>query len=76
VYAFRKLVGKWGEQRVYHSGIAWGQAGHPERLVWGSYALLFPFYEQKLVIYIQARMFEGCKKFPESTRHCQAVVQF
>lgn len=61
--ALRKLVEKWGEQRVYKSGIAWGKDGHPERLVWGSYALLFPFYENGLVTYIQARMFAGDKKF-------------
>ena len=61
--ALRKLVETWGEQRVYRSGIAWGKDGHPERLVWSSYALLFPFYEQGLVTYIQARMFAGNKKF-------------
>ena len=61
--AFRKLVEEWGGSRVYRSGIAWGKDGHPDRLVWASHALLFPFYEQRVVTYIQARMFEGEPKF-------------
>lgn len=61
--AFRKLVEKWGGPRVYRSGVAWGKDAHPERLVWSSHALLFPFYEHGVVTYIQARMFEGEPKF-------------
>ena len=61
--AFRKLVEKWGGSRVYRSGVAWGTDGRPERLVWKSPALLFPFYEQGVATYIQARMFEGVPKF-------------
>ena len=61
--AFRRLVEEWGGLRVYRSGITWGTGGRPERLVWSSYALLFPFYEQGVVTYIQARMFEGERKF-------------
>lgn len=62
-YALRKLVEKWGEQRVYKSGIALGPNGKPDRLIWGSTALLFPFYEQEEVVYIQGRMLEGKTKF-------------
>lgn len=61
--AFRKLVEEWGEPRVYRSGVAWGTDGHPQRLVWSSHALLFPFYEHGVVTYIQARMFTGEPKF-------------
>jgi DNA primase len=61
--AFRKLVEVWGESRVYRSGVAWGADGHPDRLVWSSHALLFPFYEREVVTYIQARMFAGEPKF-------------
>jgi DNA primase len=61
--AFRKLVEEWGGPRVYRSGVAWGKDAHPERLVWSSHAMLFPFYEQGVVTYIQARMFEGEPKF-------------
>jgi|CZKV01.1.fsa_nt_gi DNA primase len=63
VRAFRKLLEKWGEQRVYRSGVAWGSDGRPLRLVWSSYALLFPFYAEGVVTYIQARMFQGDRKF-------------
>ena len=61
--AFRKLVEKWGGPRAYRAGLAWGTDGRPERLVWKSHALLFPFYEVGVVTYIQARMFEGEPKF-------------
>ncbi len=61
--AFRRLVEEWGRPRVYRRGVAWGSNGRPDRLVWSSHALLFPFYEQGVVTYIQARMFEGKPKF-------------
>lgn len=61
--AFCKLVEKWGGSRAYRSGIAWGTGGRPESLVWKSYAMLFPFYEEDKITYIQARMFEGDPKF-------------
>lgn len=61
--ALRRLVEKWGEQRVYRTGIAWGNGGHPERLIWGSYALLFPIYDEGILTNIQARMFKGNMKF-------------
>jgi DNA primase len=62
-YALRNLVKTWGAQRVCRSGVAWCNDGRPERLIWGSYALLFPFYEEEQITYIQARMFEGDRKF-------------
>lgn len=61
--AFRKLLGKWGSARVYRSGMAWGERGQPVALIWSSPAILFPFVEQNSITYIQARMFEGNKKF-------------
>ena len=61
--AFRRMLERWGAQRVYRSGLAWGSNGCPESLIWGSYALLFPCYEQGLVTCIQARLFEGDRKF-------------
>ncbi len=62
-YAFSMLVQQWGEDRVYRCGIAWGSDGKPKSLIWGSYALLFPFYDQGKITYIQARMFEQGPKF-------------
>lgn len=61
--AFRELIERWGGQRVYRSGLAWGSSGRPERLIWGSYALLFPCYVQGRITCIQARMFRGERKF-------------
>lgn len=62
-HALRWLVETWGEQRVYRSGIAWGNGGCPERLLWSSYALLFPFSDNGKIVYIQGRMFKGDRKF-------------
>lgn len=62
-YALRKLIDTWGEQRVCRSGIAWCKDGHPYRLIWSSYAILFPFYNDGQIAYIQARMIGGEKKF-------------
>ena len=62
-FVFGRLVEQWGAQRVYRSGIAWGKDANPERLIWGSPALLFPFYTNGSVIYLQCRMFEGNRKY-------------
>ena len=62
-YAFKKLLAEWDKERVYRSGITWGRCGNPERLMWSSYALLFPFHENGSIVYIQARMFMGKSKF-------------
>lgn len=61
--AFQRLLEKWGAQRVYRSGLAWGSNGRPEHLIWGTSALLFPCYDRGVVTCIQARMFEGHPKF-------------
>ena len=60
---FSGLVGKWGEQRVYRSGIAWEKGGKPDRLIWSSPALLFPFSNNGSVVYLQARMLAGDRKY-------------
>lgn len=61
--AFRSLVKQWGADRVFRSGIAWGKNGKPDRLIWTSYSLLFPFLHDGAVEYIQGRLFEGKMKF-------------
>ncbi|MBK7578498.1 MAG: toprim domain-containing protein [Ignavibacteria bacterium] len=60
---FQELVEVWGGPRVYCSGVALGNMGRPTRLIWNSPALLFPFYENNHVVYIQARMLVGSPKF-------------
>ena len=60
---FLRLVNRWGDQRVYRSGVAWGKEGHPASLIWGSHAILFPFYEHGSVTYIQARMLQSDRKY-------------
>ena len=62
---FGRLLAKWGVRRMHRSGIAWGDDTHPERLIWGSSGLLFPFYKNGTVSYLQARMFEGNRKYPK-----------
>lgn len=58
-----RLVEKWGEQRVYKSGMLWGNDAKPEQLIWKAPGLLFPFHQSGSVIYMQARMFEGNRKY-------------
>lgn len=60
--ALAQLVREWGAPRVLRSGLAWGDAV-PEKLIWGSYALLFPSLQDDAVIYIQGRLFAGGTKF-------------
>jgi DNA primase len=60
--AFAHLVGEWGASRVLRSGLAWGDAA-PEKLIWGSYSLLFPCLQNDEVIHIQGRLFAGRAKF-------------
>jgi DNA primase len=61
--AFQKLVERWGAERVFRSGLAWGKDGNPERLIWTSYAILFPFCVNEKVEYIQGRLFQGTRKY-------------
>jgi len=58
-----QAVEKWGGRRLYRSGLAWGKNEKPERLIWDSPALIFPFYQNGSAIYLQARMFAGDRKY-------------
>lgn len=60
--AFTRLVKEWGVARVLHSGLAWGDAV-PDKLIWGSYTLLFPFLQDGDVVYVQGRPLIGRSKF-------------
>jgi DNA primase len=42
--------------------LAWGDTV-PEKLIWGTYALLFPFLQKGEVIYVQGRPLAGKTKF-------------
>ncbi|MDZ4808988.1 MAG: CHC2 zinc finger domain-containing protein [Bacteroidota bacterium] len=61
--AFREIIKQWGNERVFQSGLAWGSDGKAERLLWTSYSLLFPFYSEGRVAYLQGRLFHGEPKF-------------
>jgi DNA primase len=61
--AFRRMIERWGAKRVFRSGLAWGEEGKPECLIWTSYAVLFPFYVRSQVKYIQGRLFRGDPKY-------------
>lgn len=60
---FRKLIERWGAKRTFSSGLAWGETGTPERLIWTSYAILFPFSLHSDIGYIQGRRFTGEPKY-------------
>lgn len=61
--AFSRMVERWGAERVYRCGLAWGEGGVPERLIWTSYSILFPFKQNDKVYYIQGRLFKGNAKY-------------
>jgi DNA primase len=61
--ALRCLIERWGQKRLFRSGLLWGRTDGPQRLIWSSYALLFPFYLGKNIAYIQGRLFTGGRKF-------------
>jgi DNA primase len=61
--ALNELVKKWGSARVYRSGLAFGDSRSLRCLIWRSYALLFPFYANDNVIFIQGRLFRGPTKY-------------
>ncbi len=61
--AFKGMIERWGEARVYRSGLAWGETGKPNGVIWSSYAILFPFKAESGVSYIQGRMFCGNAKY-------------
>ena len=60
--ALRRLIDEWSALRVLRCGLAWGDS-RPERLIWGSYAVLFPFRENGQIVYIQGRLLRGKTKF-------------
>jgi hypothetical protein len=61
--AWRRLIARWGAERVFRSGLAWGDGGNPQRLIWTSYTVLFSFYINGTVGYIQGRLFKGEPKY-------------
>lgn len=60
---FCRLADKWGTNRLYRSGIAWGEYRQAERLIWEKPALLIPFHQNAATVYLQARMFAGHRKY-------------
>lgn len=60
---FRRMIERWGAERAFRSGLAWGKGGIPECLIWTSYAILFPFHLNTAVEYIQGRRFSGDPKY-------------
>ena len=61
--ALRCLVERWGTARVVRSGLALEWMGQAKRLIWSSYALVFPFYEDKSLVYLQGRVFQGDRRY-------------
>ena len=60
---FRRMVERWGKERAFRSGLAWGEGRTPERLIWTSYTILFPFPLNTAIGYIQGRRFTGEPKY-------------
>jgi hypothetical protein len=63
VVALRGLNKAFGADRVYRCGLAWGDGGQAERLLWSSYTVLFPFHQKGAVVYLQGRGFAGDARY-------------
>jgi DNA primase len=61
--ALLNMIDRWGTKRVLQGGLAWGDAAKPERMIWTSYTILFPFFCEGVVEYIQGRLFKGNAKY-------------
>ena len=61
--ALERLVETWGAERVYRAGLVLGDGVTQGRLIWWSYALLFPFFQHDTVTYIQGRQFQSRAKY-------------
>lgn len=57
--AYRALEKQWGQERIQKSGLA----GDRRSLLWSGYSILFPFYDERTVEYIQIRCLESDRKF-------------
>jgi DNA primase len=61
--AFRSLIANFGTKRVFQCGIAWGKNTTPERLIWSTYSLIIPFFENEKIVYLQGRLFNTHPKY-------------
>lgn len=57
--AYRALEKHWGRERIQKTGLASNRGS----LLWSGYSLLFPFYDDERVTYIQVRCLEDDRKF-------------
>ena len=62
LYAYKKLVDKWGNEKVYNCGMLAGTI-NSNFLIWKNYSIIFPFYTSNEVKYIQARQFDRQTKY-------------
>jgi DNA primase len=60
---FKEMVRTFGTDSVYRSGIAWGNNGRPDRLIWQSYTIIIPFFNNGKLCYIQGRQFSKDPKY-------------
>ena len=74
--ALASLIHKYGSERVFRAGLAWGNEGKANHLIWNSYALLFPFHLLGKVVYVQARLFDQRQKFLGLNRIAKPLSNF
>lgn len=61
--AVLRLTEKWGHERVVKSGLVWEKNKKADKLIWSDYTILFPFFDNESVVYIQGRQFSKQPKF-------------
>ena len=57
--AYQELEREWGQTRLQKSGLV----GQRRALLWSGYSILFPFYANGSVEYVQTRCLESDRKF-------------
>lgn len=57
------LIERWGYSRVVESGLINETKHNSNYLIWYGYCLLFPFFDNDMITYIQARLFSGRAKY-------------
>lgn len=57
--AYQALERQWGQARLQRSGLS----GNRRSLLWSGYSILFPFYADGRVEYVQIRCLESDRKF-------------
>lgn len=64
---FNEMKRIWGAERIFHCGLINRKNNFPDSFIWKSYTLIFPFFINSSVFYLQGRQFRREPKFLNPT---------